>query len=206
MRWSPLLVALVSCGAEPDPCTPMCAAATALYGGCLESWGVEWTSAGYDDEADFTESCETWAWSSRLLEEDAGKSGEIVPYAASGAYSSRKASAATAAPTGAPCLGSPSIRIQVRHDHCSSSMRPQRRLAARPWIPDADDCCVYSVPGDVGHGWPPACVACLPMTVCASLPTKPRTCRTTGRDPRRAGDGPSADRSGMPADCHRTST
>lgn len=77
MRWSPLLVALVSCGAEPDPCTPMCAAATALYGGCLESWGVEWTSAGYDDEAHFTESCETWAWSSRLLEEDAGKSGEI---------------------------------------------------------------------------------------------------------------------------------
>ena len=77
MRWFPILMMLAACGAEPDPCTPMCAAATELYGGCLASWDMEWTSAGYDDATHFTESCETWAWSSRLLEEDAGRSGEI---------------------------------------------------------------------------------------------------------------------------------
>lgn len=77
MRWFPLLALAASCSSPPDPCTPMCAAATELYGGCLESWGVEWTSAGYDDAAHFEESCETWAWTTRLLEEEAGRSGEI---------------------------------------------------------------------------------------------------------------------------------
>lgn len=77
MRWFPIIAVLVSCKADPDPCTPMCAAATDLYGGCLASWDVDWTSAGYDDADHFTESCETWAWTSRLLEEEAGKSGEI---------------------------------------------------------------------------------------------------------------------------------
>lgn len=82
MRWSlpfpsSLLLLVWSCAETPDPCVPMCDAATALYGGCLETWGVEWTSAGYEDEAHFQESCETWAWTSRLLEEDAGKDGQI---------------------------------------------------------------------------------------------------------------------------------
>jgi hypothetical protein len=55
----------------------MCAAATELYGGCLTDWGVEWANAGYDDEEDFRETCDTWAWQARILEAEAGRSGQI---------------------------------------------------------------------------------------------------------------------------------
>ena len=80
MRWSVLLLPLFGipgCSEPPDPCAPMCAAATELYGGCLADWGVEWTSAGYEDEDDFRETCDTWAWQTRILEEEAEKSGQI---------------------------------------------------------------------------------------------------------------------------------
>ncbi|HCH65195.1 MAG TPA: hypothetical protein DFR83_20490 [Deltaproteobacteria bacterium] len=79
MRWfhSLSLFLLIGCSTPPDPCDPMCEAAANLYGGCLEDWGAEWTSAGYDDEAHFLESCQTWAWSTRLLEADAEESGQI---------------------------------------------------------------------------------------------------------------------------------
>lgn len=82
MRWTPLsglvlLAGLTGCGEDPDPCAPMCRAATALYGTCLDEWGLDWSSAGYDDAAHFAESCETWAWTSRLLEADAGEDGAV---------------------------------------------------------------------------------------------------------------------------------
>ncbi len=62
---------------EPDPCAEMCEAAAVLYGGCLRDWGAGWEAAGYDDEADFLDACNTWAWELRLLEEDAVERGVI---------------------------------------------------------------------------------------------------------------------------------
>ena len=44
------------------PCTRMCAAATDLYAGCLEDWGLDWSSAGFEDARGHRESCEVWAW------------------------------------------------------------------------------------------------------------------------------------------------
>ena len=73
---APLL--LPACGPDqPDPCVPMCAAAARLYGECLDEWGAEWTDAGYRDQADFVDACDTWAWSARLLEDDAGETGRV---------------------------------------------------------------------------------------------------------------------------------
>lgn len=79
MRWSVFLslCGILGCAEPPDPCAPMCAAATELYGGCLADWGVAWSSAGYEDAEDFRETCDTWAWQTRILEEEAGKSGQI---------------------------------------------------------------------------------------------------------------------------------
>ena len=54
----------------------MHAEATALYGGCLEDWGVDWDAAGYADEEAFEGSCATWAWEMQLLEDDATERGE----------------------------------------------------------------------------------------------------------------------------------
>lgn len=61
----------------PDPCAAMCVAAEQLYGGCLESWSVDWSAAGYQDGDDFLDACDTWAWEMRLLEEAAGESGTV---------------------------------------------------------------------------------------------------------------------------------
>ena len=73
-----LLLTLVACQPQtPAACTSMCASAADLYGGCLEGWGVDWTAAGFDDEAAFVDSCETWAWEMTLLEQDAVERGEI---------------------------------------------------------------------------------------------------------------------------------
>ncbi len=74
-----LLLSIVACG-EPaaDPCEPMCSSAAALYGGCLEGWGLDWTAAGYEDEEDFLGSCATWAWELRVLEEAAIERGELA--------------------------------------------------------------------------------------------------------------------------------
>ena len=69
-----VLATLMSCQSA-DPCALMCSSATQTYGGCLDLWGAEWTDAGYEDAHDFFHSCETWAWSSRQLEADAGERG-----------------------------------------------------------------------------------------------------------------------------------
>ena len=55
----------------PESCTGMCQAAGSLYATCLTDWGVDWSAAGYADEADFRVSCETWAWEMSILEADA---------------------------------------------------------------------------------------------------------------------------------------
>jgi hypothetical protein len=70
---SVLLLWLVGCqqAESPAACDQMCASAAALYGGCLEDWGVDWSAAGYDGEDGFSGSCETWGWEMSLLQEDA---------------------------------------------------------------------------------------------------------------------------------------
>ena len=73
-----MLLFLVACaGPEPDPCEPMCEEAAALYGGCLEEWGLQWSDAGYEDQAHYLESCSTWAWELRELEAAAVERGEL---------------------------------------------------------------------------------------------------------------------------------
>lgn len=72
-----LLAFLLACNPAPDPCEAMCAAAADLYGTCLESWALDWSAAGYEDQADFLDRCETWAWEARLLEADAGQDGAV---------------------------------------------------------------------------------------------------------------------------------
>lgn len=70
-----MLWLILACSEPPDPCDDMCAAAAALYGGCLAEWGVEWSAAGYEDERDFTDACTTWAWEMHILEADAVERG-----------------------------------------------------------------------------------------------------------------------------------
>lgn len=48
----------------------MCLDAASLYGGCVEAWGLDWPAVGYDDEAAFVGSCETWAWEAERLTRD----------------------------------------------------------------------------------------------------------------------------------------
>lgn len=55
----------------------MCLAASELYGGCLNDWGVDWTSAGYDDADHFEGACQTWAWTTRMLEAEAERAGQV---------------------------------------------------------------------------------------------------------------------------------
>ncbi len=71
-------MAAVACETPaPSACTDMCGSAAALYGGCLEDWGVDWSAAGYEDEDQFLASCATWIWEMSLLEADALERGEI---------------------------------------------------------------------------------------------------------------------------------
>ncbi len=72
-----MLWLLLACAADPDPCTPMCEGAAALYGGCLTDWGADWSAAGYTDEAGFLDACTTWAFQMRALEADAGRTGDV---------------------------------------------------------------------------------------------------------------------------------
>jgi hypothetical protein len=58
-----------------DPCASMCSSATQHLGGCLELMGANWMDAGYTDAIGFFESCETWAWVTRKLEDEGGPSG-----------------------------------------------------------------------------------------------------------------------------------
>ena len=68
------LLVLFGCQ-KPDPCAAMCSIATRTLGGCIENDNLTWEDAGYDDARDFFHSCETWAWASRKLEDDAGAPG-----------------------------------------------------------------------------------------------------------------------------------
>ncbi len=70
-----MLLLLLSCERTADPCTGMCQAAAALYGGCLTSWNADWEAANYADEDDFLDACATWAWEMRQLEVDAHETG-----------------------------------------------------------------------------------------------------------------------------------
>ena len=73
-----LLLLLPGCSpAAPAACDEMCAAAAALYGGCLADWGADWSAAGYADEADFLTACAAWGWEMSLLEADAGQEGVL---------------------------------------------------------------------------------------------------------------------------------
>ena len=68
------------CADAVDPaCAAMCATAGEAYGACLADWGVDWSAAGLEDEADYVDRCETWAWEMGVLERDARARGEAVP-------------------------------------------------------------------------------------------------------------------------------
>lgn len=71
-----MILLLLACAGPPDPCESMCAAAGELLGACVEDWDLDWQAVGYDDEADFLNRCETWAWEARLLEREARREGE----------------------------------------------------------------------------------------------------------------------------------
>lgn len=65
-----LPIVLVGCKTVPEvsgTCSDMCEDATRLYGGCLESWGLDWTAAGHEDGASHQESCEVWSWEQSLI-------------------------------------------------------------------------------------------------------------------------------------------
>lgn len=71
-RFLPLVLALLGGCAPgvPEACPEMCLEAAALYGGCIEEWGLDWPAVGYEDERAYVHSCETWAWEARLLTRD----------------------------------------------------------------------------------------------------------------------------------------
>ncbi|TNE87602.1 MAG: hypothetical protein EP330_18065 [Deltaproteobacteria bacterium] len=71
-----LLLVLVACApAIPPACPSMCEEAAELYGGCLESWDLDWQAAGYDHRGHFVGSCETWAWEMARVHDDALRRG-----------------------------------------------------------------------------------------------------------------------------------
>ncbi len=60
-----LLPLFAGCAEPPvvsSVCEEMCTTATQLYGSCLDTWGVDWTSAGFDNAKAHQESCEVWSW------------------------------------------------------------------------------------------------------------------------------------------------
>ena len=74
-----LLILLAACGhpTAPAACDAMCVEAEALYGGCLEAWGLDWSAVGHRDGAEFRDSCATWSWEMAILERDAVRRGRI---------------------------------------------------------------------------------------------------------------------------------
>lgn len=67
-----MILLLLACAAIPPDCGPMCEVLTSRKGECLAVDGLDWSAAGYSDADDFRAACETWAWESRELEQDAG--------------------------------------------------------------------------------------------------------------------------------------
>ena len=68
-----MLVLALGCAQQADdPCDAMCAEAAEVYTHCLEDWDADWNAAGYSDEADFIDACDTWVWEMRLIAEEHG--------------------------------------------------------------------------------------------------------------------------------------
>ena len=64
-RFISIIIALTGCTEVPDVsevCEQMCSVATDLYGDCLETWGMEWSDAGFARAAAHQETCEVWSW------------------------------------------------------------------------------------------------------------------------------------------------
>jgi hypothetical protein len=74
-----VLLALLACASDPqpDPCEDMCAVAAAVQCGCIDSWGADWPDVGFEDQQDYFQACQTWAWEMRLLEDDAVDRGAL---------------------------------------------------------------------------------------------------------------------------------
>ena len=65
-----LSIVAMGCNTVPEvsrTCVHMCEDATRLYGGCLESWGLDWTAAGHADGDAHQASCEVWSWEQSLI-------------------------------------------------------------------------------------------------------------------------------------------
>jgi len=64
-RFFTIVIVFTGCADAPNVtsvCRQMCTTATELYGGCLETWGMGWSDAGYQHAAAHQESCEVWSW------------------------------------------------------------------------------------------------------------------------------------------------
>ncbi|MDP6933117.1 MAG: hypothetical protein QGG40_09380 [Myxococcota bacterium] len=68
---------LLACVTAPDPCSQMCETAADLYGSCLEEWSLDWSAAGFQDEQDYLQVCDTWAWEQRLLADDPSRVDQV---------------------------------------------------------------------------------------------------------------------------------
>ena len=63
-----LVVFFAGCVPEaPEACLTLCDAVAEATSACLEAEELTWTAKGYDDEAAFLSSCETWAWEQAQL-------------------------------------------------------------------------------------------------------------------------------------------
>lgn len=51
----------------PTECLTLCDAVAVATSACLEAEELTWAAKGYDDEAAFLASCETWAWEQAQL-------------------------------------------------------------------------------------------------------------------------------------------
>lgn len=56
------LIALLACDPVPPACPALCAEAAAALSPCVEAQGLSWSAYGYEDQADFQDACDTWAW------------------------------------------------------------------------------------------------------------------------------------------------
>jgi hypothetical protein len=71
---------LFSCETDiPFECEEMCQSAEVLTENCLMEWELDWDAAGYENNSDFQESCNTWVWEQQLLIEDAESQGKQSP-------------------------------------------------------------------------------------------------------------------------------
>jgi hypothetical protein len=62
-----LILLVLGCPAQDD-CAAMCDAAEGRYESCMAERGLAWGDA-YEDEQDYRNWCDTWAWEARQLGE-----------------------------------------------------------------------------------------------------------------------------------------